>query len=236
MKARDLSLTIIIPVFNEAQRLAKTFSALAEFLAKPIFKKASVIFVDDGSQDKTAAVLRDAKLNCPVEIISYPQNQGKGFAVRQGMLKADGDYALLVDADMSTSLSEIKKFMPPMDQGQPVIIGTRKSAGANLIRLQPWRRRFLGGVYTRLANMVTGAHVSDFTCGFKCFSKEARAKIFTAAKINRWSYDAELLFLAKKFGFAIREVPVSWANDIDTRVRLGKDIIQSFIDLVRIRL
>ena len=236
MRAQDLSLTIVIPVFNEAQRLMKTFDELTRFLTQPIFKKVSVIFVDDGSRDKTAAILKNAQLNCPVEIISYSQNQGKGFAVRQGMLKAEGDYALLADADMSTSLLEIKKFIPLIEQGQSVIIGTRKSAGANLIRPQPWQRRFLGGVYTWLANIATGASISDFTCGFKCFSKEARAQIFPVAKINRWSYDAELLFLAKKFGFAIREIPIDWENDIDTRVRLGKDIIQSFIDLVRIRL
>lgn len=232
----SLFLSLIIPVFNEERRLYKTFSALEDFFQENTFKRLEVIFADDGSTDGTAQAVQSFGRKHPeVRLVSYPSNKGKGFAVRRGMLEAQGAYRLMCDADMSTPLGEFKKFLVPMEQDYSVIIGTRKAAGASIRKPQVWHRRKLGEGYTWLANIVTGLRVSDFTCGFKCFSGEAADRIFRAARISRWSYDAEILYLAHKNGFAACEVPVTWMNDEDSRVRLASDVWRSFIDLIRIR-
>lgn len=229
------SLSLIIPLYNEESRLPMTFQALIDFAGRRLLPLDEVIFVDDGSGDETSRLVKEFKFEFPVKLISYPQNRGKGHAVRKGMLAANSDYALMLDADMSTPLTEIEKFMPFMEFGAPVIIGTRKAVGAEILKRQPLYRQKMGEAYTALANLITGAGVSDFTCGFKCFSKEAINKIFTNAKIDRWSYDAEILYLARLRGFAIQEVPVTWSNDENTKVSLGKDAWQSFRDLLKIR-
>ena len=228
-------LSIVIPVFNEERRLKKTFAGLNELAAMRLFDSLEAVFVDDGSRDRTKAIIEQFSFAYPVKIVSYAGNKGKGFAVKQGMCAAGGDYALMMDADISTPVAEIRKFLPFMADGVPVVIGSRKRAGATMLIQQPWPRRKMGEFYTWLSRALTGVKVSDFTCGFKCFSREAREKIFAEAQIERWSYDAELLFLAKRFGFKICEVPVAWENDRDTRVRLGKDVIGSFVDLLKIR-
>lgn len=232
---KQLTLSVVIPVYNEEQRLPKTFAGLEYFLRPHPFSGVEVIFVDDGSRDKTAELIANFKFRYPVQLVSYAENRGKGYAVREGMRAAQNDYALTLDADMSTGFLELQKMAPFMERGCPVIIGTRKASGASVTRRQSWHRQKMGEGYTLLANFMTGVWVSDFTCGFKCFAREAREKIFKAASIDRWSYDAEVLFLAKRFGFRICEAPVAWENDGDTRVRLGKDIIGSFVDLVKIR-
>lgn len=236
MKTLFLSLSIVIPVFNEENRLSKTFAELKEFFKNYSLRDTELIFVDDGSQDQTVNLIKQFRAGCPVKLISYAPNRGKGYAVRQGMLAAKNDYVLMLDADMSTEFSELGNFLPRIEEGIPVIIGSRKKEGAKVARAQSWSRRKLGEGYTFLANLILGVWVSDFTCGFKCFSKEAAQKIFSRTAINRWSYDAEALFLARKFGFAIREIPVIWRNDDNTRVRLKKDILESLIDLLKIRL
>lgn len=192
------SLSIVIPVFNEERRLPKTFTALNAFLPNAPFQSVEVVFVDDGSRDETLRAIESFRKRHPsVRLVSYPINRGKGFAVKTGMLAATKDFRLMVDADMSTPLSEIQKLVPYIAQECPMIVGTRKAANAHVVQEQPWWRKKLGEGYTLLAQAITGVNVSDFTCGFKCFSKEAAFKIFSASRIDRWSYDAEILFLAR---------------------------------------
>jgi len=229
-------LALIIPVFNEEQRIAKTFNALRDFLKHAKISRLDIVFVDDGSRDGTVRAIQQFQGECSsVRLISYPDNRGKGFVVRKGMLAASAPYRLILDADMSTPLTEFEKFIPFLEKGCPVVIGTRKGRGAIVAKPQAWYRRKLGEGYTILANLVTGVKVSDFTCGFKCFTGYAADAIFSRASIDRWSFDAEILFLARAGGFQICEVPVVWRNDADSRVRLTKDLLKSFVDLFRIR-
>lgn len=230
------SLSLVIPLFNERRRIAKTFAALEPFLTRNAFASVEAVFVDDGSTDGTAELVNTfARTHPNVRLVRYEKNRGKGHAVKTGMLAATGDYRLTLDADMSTSLDMLTRFIPLMEQNAPVIIGTRKADGTSVTKPQAWHRQAMGKVYTILANLITQARVSDFTCGFKCFRADAATRIFSASRIDRWSYDAEILFLARQFGFSITEVRVAWANDADTRVRLGSDVWQSFADLLRIR-
>ena len=229
------SLSIIFPVFNEAKRLQKTFEAVSSFRTPEIFSNVEIIFVNDGSRDGSASLIKEFKCGWPVKLISYEKNRGKGFAIRTGMLAASGDWRLMLDADMSTPLDELEKFARFVEAGCPVIIGSRKTEDAKVIKAQPRHRELLGIGYYLLAKLVTGVSISDFTCGFKMFSKDAALAIFSKSKIDRWSYDSEIMYLAKKIGFKICEVGVDWENDADTKVSLKKDTLQSLIDLIKIR-
>ena len=230
------SISLVIPVLNEERRLPIAFRAIEEFFAHSPFPTSEVVFVDDGSRDNTRALIEMFSKKRPyVRCVSYTRNRGKGYAVREGMRAATGAYRLMLDADMSTPLTELEKFLPHIERGASVIIGTRKAPGAVVTRSQRWHRKKLGEGYTLLAHLITGARASDFTCGFKCFSKDAAEYIFSRAHIDRWSYDAEILFLARRGGFPILDVPVLRRNDEDTRVRLTRDIARSFVDLLRIR-
>jgi glycosyltransferase involved in cell wall biosynthesis len=235
MKPTSCSLSIVIPVFNEAGRLPRTFEALNGFFESNPFPSVEVIFVDDGSTDGTAEAIERHRFAAPVTVLRHEKNLGKGASVRDGMLRSTGDYALTLDADMSTPLSEVAKLSPFMERGCPVIIGTRWAAGGMVVEPQPLARRILGRAYVLLANFITGIGVSDVTCGFKCFSRAAIEQIFPLARVDRWSYDAEALFLARRRGLGIVEVPVVWRNDQRSRVRLYRDLAQSFTDLIRIR-
>lgn len=230
------ALSIIIPLYNEEHRLPKTFAAIERFARQSPVTSFEVVFVDDGSRDATAQIIREFCLRFPsARLIQHKKNRGKGAAVRTGMLAARGAWRLFADADMATDLSEFQKFIPFLSSGAPVLIGSRRISGAEVMVHQPRLREIMGGVYTALANWFTGAGVSDFTCGFKCFSGNAAHAIFPRSRIERWSYDAEILFLAHCLGYAIQEVPVVWKNDGATRVRLWKDTPRAFFDLLLMR-
>lgn len=166
--------------------------------------------------------------------MSYNQNQGKGYAVRQGMLAATGDYAFFFDADMSTPLEQIEKFLPHMENHIDVIIGTRKNGESTVIRHQPVYREWIGKCFTILARFILQIDVTDFSCGFKAFSKSARLTVFPCSIVNGWGFDAEILFLTKIMGLTLAEKAVTWTNDVNTKVNLVRAIPQTLQDLIRI--
>lgn len=225
----------MIPVYNEEARLAKTFEALRSFKAPRGLTLEQVIFVNDGSKDPTASKIKKFKTTLPIKLISYTHNKGKGYAIRTGMRESKSDYTLFFDADMSTPLSELEKFVPFMKQGTDVIVGTRKNGHSTVIRHQPFIREKLGKGFTLLTQLTLNTWVTDFTCGFKAFSKDATHEIFSKANIDRWGYDAEIIFLARILKYSIQEKAVTWANDERTKVNLAKAIPQTIGELVRIR-
>ena len=231
----NISLSIVIPFYNEEQRLPQTLKSLNELLKYNFFPDLEIIFVNDGSDDRGVDMVEKFNYPFKVKLVSYELNKGKGHAVKQGMLASSKDYSLISDADMSTPLSEIAKMLPSMQEGAPVIIGTRKGQKCLVVKHQPWYRKKMGQVFTFLARLILQVNVSDFTCGFKCFSRSAVQKIFNQSQINRWGYDAEILFLAKKFKLNIKEIPVIWNNNEATRVKLLKDVPRSFLELMKIR-
>jgi len=221
-------------MYNEESRVEKTVKALDGFIPS-ITTVVDVVFVNDGSTDQTLEKLKELSPKFKFRVENYPLNQGKGHALKTGILKATGDYVLFMDADMSTPIEELLKFLPLIEQKIPVIIGSRKTKGANVIKHQnPWRQK-LGEGFTLLSNLILLSRISDFTCGFKAFRNDAAKKVFTAQKIKRWGYDSEILFLASKYSYEIKEVPVTWSNDERTRVNLLKDVWRSFTDLIKIR-
>lgn len=225
-------ISFIVPVYNEENRVNKAVKELEIYLKKAAFEY-EVLFVNDGSTDKTTAKIKSLKPKIKYQIISYQPNHGKGYAIRMGMQQARGDYRLFLDCDMSTPISEFNKFIPNLKPNL-VLIGSRKSSGAQVIKHQPFIREKMGQVFTLIARLLINSDITDFTCGFKLFPREASSRIFSKAVIDRWSYDAEILFLTKKYGYKVQEIPVSWIDDPRTRVTLLKDSLQSFTDLLKI--
>ncbi len=224
-----MKLSIIIPVFNEARRLPKSLSICR--LAARKNPGWEFIFVDDGSTDASAQLIKRSGF----KLISYPKNQGKGYALKQGVRAASKPLTLITDVDWSTPLSELDKLLAARsDTG--LVIGSRKVSGATITQHQTPLREWLGRQFTNLTNLWLGTNVSDVTCGFKLFKTPVAKKLFTLSKIKRWGYDAEILYLAKKLGFKIAEVPVVWRNDARTKVALLPDILRSLADLILIRL
>ncbi|HBC44669.1 MAG: hypothetical protein UX08_C0024G0005 [Candidatus Collierbacteria bacterium GW2011_GWB1_45_35] len=230
------TVSLVIPVYNEAKRVGRAFNALSSFHTPKGIKIDEVIFVNDGSTDQTLKLLKSFKSKYHLRVITYKKNMGKGFAVRKGMLTSKAEYTLLMDADISTPLPQIEKFLPFMKANLDVIIGTRKNGHSTVTIHQSWVRENMGKVFTAISRQILGVkNITDFTCGFKMFKREAKQAIFSRAKINRWGYDSEIIFLARKLGFYMVEKAVIWANQKNTKVSLIKDSINSFRELLEIR-
>ncbi len=232
--------TFVIPVYNEEERIYKTFEALEKGVYFTGIALDKIIFVNDGSTDNTLKILKEwdkyRTNNISVKIISYKQNMGKGYAIKQGMMASKADYTLFFDADMSTPLTELKKFLPSIEKEVDVIVGTRKNGHSTVVKHQPLYRELLGRGFTFLSQLILNTWVTDFTCGFKALSRQAKNDIFQKAKIDRWGYDAEILFLAKSLGYSMQEVPVVWSNDDRSKVNLIIDIPKTLFDLLYIRI
>ena len=235
-QGKGFRLSVVIPMYNEAGRFPKVAAQLVAYLQAQSYRY-EVVLVSDGSADATVAVAQAALGSLPVvRAIEYQLNQGKGYALRQGMTAARGDYVLFTDADLSTPPQELDHFWRWLDGGYDVVIGSRKMKGAQLDRRQPWLRETMGKVFTALSDVLATRNISDVTCGFKCFSRRAAHDLFGRGRINDWSYDAEILFLAQWRGYRIKEVPVHWHDEQGTKVRLLRDATRALRGLLTIRL
>lgn len=233
------TIDFVIPVYNEEKRIQKTFEALNSLKLPRGLKLQKVIVVNDGSTDKTQRLLNNWKKNTTnqnLSLISYKQNKGKGYAITKGMKHSTADYTLFFDADISTPLSEIKKLIPHINKNKDTIIGTRKNGRSTVLKHQPLYRELLGKTFTKITQLALSTNVTDFTCGFKAFSKNAREIIFTQTTINGWAYDAEIVFLASKNNLLLVETPVIWSNDPGSKVRVIRDSLKTIFELGKIRL
>jgi|SRR5688500_15633040 len=232
----DLRLSIVIPMYNETARMGASLPQLTSYFAGQGYDYEYVI-VDDGSTDGTAQMARELLADEKhVRVLEERPNRGKGHAVKIGMLAAEAPIVLFCDADLSTPPAEIEKFWPWFEKGYDVVIGSRKMAGANITRHQPAWRENLGKVFTLLTNLIATRNISDVTCGFKSFKRDAAQELFSRSVIDDWSFDAEVLFIAQKRKLRIKEVPVTWHDQSGTKVRLVKDALRSLAGLARIRL
>ncbi len=236
-RAKDeLRLSIVIPMYNEATRMSSSLPQLKSYFAGQNYEYEYVI-VDDGSTDQTAKMARDLFADEKhVRVLEERPNRGKGHAVKVGMLAANAPVVLFCDADLSTPPAEIEKFWPWFDKGFDVVIGSRKMPGANITRHQPAWRENLGKVFTLLTNLIATKNISDVTCGFKCFKRQAAQQLFSRSVIDDWSFDAEVLFIAQQRKLKIKEVPVTWQDQAGTKVRLVQDAFRSLVGLAKIRL
>src|SRR3989344_8709579 len=233
MKSKKPFLSIIVPIYNEEKRLTLGITQILKFIDKQSYP-VELIIVNDGSTDTTNKLLRNLK-HPSFQLISYEKNQGKGYAIQKGMQKAKGDWRLFIDIDLSTPIEEFRMFLPHFKKFD-IIIGSRRTKDSKILVHQTFLRELLGSVFTWLSSTFLRVEISDFTCGFKCFSKDAAGKLFSLQRLRGWGFDSEVIFLAQKEGFSIKEVPVTWSNDSQTRVVLLKDIFYSLIELINIRI
>ena len=228
--------SLIIPAFNEEARIVKSLDRILSFLKSEPYS-TEVIIVDDGSKDRTGDLVRERYNNHDgVRLYQQSHNLGKGAAVKQGMLLASGEFLFFSDADLSVPIETLPMFLTHLENHFDVTIGTRRKAGAAIEVHQPLYRELLGRTYTTLSNLLLGLRVSDFTCGFKGFRREAARDLFSRQQLKNWSFDVEILYLAQLKGFRILEAPVTWRDNRDTKVRLWRDSITSFLGLLQIRL
>jgi len=229
-------LSVIIPAYNEARRLPKTLTEIDKYLRKQSYDY-EILVVNDGSRDKIAEVVRCLTPGVKhLRLIDNKENKGKGAVVRQGMLEAKGEFRLFTDADNSTSIDQLEKMWPEFEKGSDIVIGSRDVKGAVLNPPQPWLRNvILGEGFKLLRKIIVGLwELGDTQCGFKCFTKKAAENIFPKCKIDRFAFDPEILVIAKKLGYKIKEISVYWKNDPESKVKF-KSMIKMLIDLFKIR-
>ncbi len=227
-------LSVVIPAYNEEQRIAKTLLAVGEYLSKQNYDY-EILVVNDGSKDNTAGVVRaqmDKIKN--LHLIDHHENHGKGWVTKDGMLHANGDVRVFLDADNSTKIDEIGKMLPFFDQGFDIVVGSRRIEGSHLDVKQNFLRDTLGGIFRLIVHTVVPVGVTDTQCGFKAFSAKSTEAIFPKQTIFRWAFDVEILALARKQGFKIKEAPVTWVNDGASHVKLS-GMIKMLLEIIQIR-
>ena len=232
--ALNPEISIVIPLYNE-QRCLETNVAQVTACLDTLCRPWELILVNDGSRDGTGRIARElAKKNSSIYLESYPLNRGKGHAVKTGMLKARGRYRVFMDADLAVPVIHIGQCIDRLSQGADVVIGSRHLQGSCIRVPESLMRQTLGGIYRRMILTGFRLSVTDITCGLKGFSVAAAGEIFPRSVIPRWGYDAEILFLAQKLRYQVREIPVQWFHSCDSAVSVVKDSIRSFAEMLQI--
>ncbi len=235
----QLFLSVIIPSYKEGERIGRNLLEIDKHLKGKNFTYEIIIIVD-GSPDNTAEISRNYALQVPnVRVIENPENHGKGYVVRQGLLEATGQYRLFLDADGSTSITHLDAFLTEFEAGYDVVIGSRDIEGAFIQVHQPKHREIMGDMGNWLIRIVLGLwSYPDTQCGFKMLSAEASKEVASRMVVDRFGFDFELIVLAHKLGFKVKQMPVRWMNEEGSTVSLtGKNgFIQVIIDLFKTRL
>jgi dolichyl-phosphate beta-glucosyltransferase len=231
-----LTLSIVIPAYNEERRLPSTLDAVLTWLNGSAFADAEVLVVDDGSGDGTAALVEARCVaDTRVRLLRNPGNRGKGYAVRHGMLEARGGWVLFSDADLSAPIEELPKLLgAAQGKNAAVAIGSRALDRSLIgVHQSPWRE-LSGIVFNVLMRVVTGLSFADTQCGFKLYRRDAARQVFERQRLDGFGFDVEDLFIAHRLGLATIEVPVKWNNVEGTKVGLAQGL-RSFLDLLVIR-
>jgi dolichyl-phosphate beta-glucosyltransferase len=231
------SISIIIPAYNEQVRLPDTLRRIAEYLRASGWSFQEILIVDDGSRDGTAAAGEEFAKNQPnARVLRNPGNRGKGYSVRSGMLEARGEWRLFSDADLSTPIEELEKLWGVVAKGKdPVAIGSR-AVDRSLIGVhQPGHRETMGRLFNGVMRLATGLAISDTQCGFKLFRADVAQEVFSRQLLERFGFDAEVLYIADRRGYGIAEVPVRWNHVDGSKVGMMTGM-RAFEELLEIRI
>ncbi len=231
------SISIIIPAYNEELRIQPTLEKIHSYCAEK-FSEFEIIVVDDGSSDNTLSLIRRLGRHLEhINPIHYPNNAGKGYAVRQGVLASKGDLLLISDADLSTPIEELEKLIPYIrHDSYDVVIGSRALEKSDIVVKQPWYREMMGKTFNIFVKVVAVSGINDTQCGFKLFRGYVARSLFSKCTIDGFSFDVEVLYLAKRSGYKIKEVPIRWINSPSSKVELIRDPLIMILELLRIRI
>ncbi|OGB74835.1 hypothetical protein A2810_00135 [candidate division Kazan bacterium RIFCSPHIGHO2_01_FULL_49_10] len=231
----SIYLSVVVPAYNEERRIGKTLAAMRQFLDRQSYVY-EVIVVNDGSKDTTDAVVSIIAEGWPeLKFISNSVNQGKGAVVKQGVLGAKGQYILFSDADNATPIEQVDKLLPYVTQ-YPVVIGSRYCRGAHVHIPQSRHRILLSRASNLLIRILAVPGIYDTQCGFKLFEQRAGKNIFANVKLDRFGFDFEVLVIARHLGYAFKEVGIDWYNDMESKVRTGREALRTLRDLLRVKL
>jgi glycosyltransferase involved in cell wall biosynthesis len=228
-------LSIVIPAYNECMRIEGTLARVLECVNARQWD-AEILVVDDGSSDDTVAIVQRWMSRHPrLHLVKNPGNRGKGYSVRNGLLQSAGDIAMFTDADLSAPIEEAERLLDAIDAGADVAIGSRWLDKQKQTVHQPLYRRFFGRCFNWVTRKVIGLPFKDTQCGFKAFRRDAAQTIFRLQTIERWGFDPEILFIARKLKYTIVEVPVTWGHDARSRISYLKDGMKMLEEMAEIR-
>ena len=233
-----MSVSVIIPAYNEAARLPLTLRATADYFAARS-EPFEILVVDDGSADETAQIVAGFAAEHPgwsVQCLGYGGNRGKGFAVRYGMLRASGDRRVFCDADLATPAEEYEVVLTAMErEGAQIGIGSRPLRQSHLMVHQPWVREWLGRGFNKAVRVLAVPGIADTQCGFKVFTAEAATDVFSRCRLDGFAFDSEALYIARRLGYTIAEVPIRWSHKDGSKVSMVRDGLKMLRDLSLIR-
>ncbi len=227
--------SIVIPAYNESRRLEATLDCVLQYVSLQGWN-AEVLVVNDGSSDVTRdIVLQQAAKDPVLRLVDNPGNRGKGYSVRNGVLHARGEFIIFTDADLASPIEEAEKLLAALHAGADMAIGSRWLDKTLQTRPQPLYRRILGRMFNLALRLVLGMNYKDTQCGFKAFTQQAAQAVFPLQIIERWGFDPEILFLARRLGLRVDEVPVKWAHQENTKISPIRDGLRMFTELLTIR-
>lgn len=226
-------LSIVIPAYNEEVRLPDSLQAVAEFVGSKPYT-AEIVVVDNNSKDSTSAIIQDFAARFDFVRGLFEGTQGKGAAVRMGMLAARGEYRFICDADLSMPIAELDKFLPPQLADYDIAIGSREAPGAVRYN-EPWHRHVMGRVFNTIVRVLAVPGLQDTQCGFKMFRAEVAEALFPLQTMNGWSFDVEILYAARRRGYRIVEVPIHWYYGENTRISPLRDSLDMAVEVLKIR-
>ena len=232
---KETSISVVLPCYNEAKTIYQNIKKIEAYLS-PRFDNFEIIAVNDGSGDNTAGELNKILAEFPIKVINNPENQGKGGVVKDGILASQYEVVMFLDADLGIPIEELEKFIAEVKNGYDIVIASRFVPGLKIKRPVLWYRKIMERVF-RIMRMVIINYwtVKDTQCGFKVFRREAAMNIFPRMTVKRFAFDAEVVYIAKKFRYKIKELPISLQNPPNSHVRLFLDPLNMTIDLLKIR-
>ena len=225
-------ISVVIPAYNEAEGIQAALEQVAAYFRSRAIA-AEIVVVDDGSTDGTAELASTAPVSARVMV--NDRNRGKGYSVRRGILSAQGRYVGFTDADMATPIDQLDKVREALESGADVVIGSRALPESQIARHQPWWRERAGRLFGSFVRTVLLPGIPDSQCGFKFFSAAAAQAIFSQQQLEGWAFDVELLYIARRLGYNIVQVPVRWIDEPNSRVRMLRDGLRMVVDVCRIR-
>ena len=234
-----MELSIIIPAYNESKRIEGTLKDIVFYLERKT-RCSEIIIINDGSTDNTQSILESIKSRLEtgklsIHLLFNEKNRGKGYCIKKGVDQAKGRYILYTDADLSTPIEELEKFLPCLKHQYDIALGSRALKNSQILVAQSWYREKMGKMFNLLVQLLVLKGIKDTQCGFKCFTKEAAKKIFSLLETDGFAFDVEVLILAARMNFKMTEVPVKWLNSPETKVHPIRDSVAMLKELIKIR-